>query len=848
MRRQAWTMAATATMVALAISGLPEVAQAEVGEVIRLQGRLLSKGGPVPDGDYGVAVRFYKAKGDGLADAVFAYVSPGVKVTSGVFALTLGEALKLDVKAFTSGDAAFVGIQVGSDPEFPRLPLHQVPYALRAKVATTVACTGCIGAEQVDPKLLDGYAKTADLAPFAKSAELHKVAKSGKYADLTGGPDLSPFAKTADLAPFAKNADLHKVAKSGKYADLTGGPDLSPFAKSADLHKVAKSGNYADLTGKPDLAPYAKTSALAAFAKNADLHKVAKSGKYADLAGKPPLAKLTKCQPGQVLNGFNIDGSQICVADKDTKNTYTGKHFAVSDKLCGGALIQRGVDANGIPVCVADKNTQNVYTGANFALSNRICNAGQVMRGILNNGLPNCIADKDTQNTYTGANFAVSNKVCPAGQVMRGILNNGLPNCIADKDTKNTYNGTNFAISGKGCTGGKVLRGIKADGTPDCFTGNLNMQNAKINSVATPSATTDAANKAYVDSAVTNAVAASPARLNTKRRYTVVMSMRSKTYCPPGWTADDINTVRGPNLYAYMYLHENGFYMGGMYSPSISHEYLYARIHHNRSITHICHKTFDSTSGNPHVAVMSYKGTHNCPAKYHKIPSIQLARNGDNYIHSQATDGGMFIGGLDDWAHTAHGYGDGGTYQQFHYNTAMIDTVCLRVMGVDDFPETANGVFPVFLGTSGDCPTGFNNWATSSLDGSNGWYYWMTQRAATFFGGHNSWGHGGGAWQQVHYRPGDVKRVCWKFMHRTHKPYVQVRTPQVGGCPTGFTTMASAAIKGTNAHAYVQLTGQAFFAGGLYSWAHGDYDSGLWAHDLYGQLGTNFCFKIEGAQ
>ena len=131
------------------------------------------------------------------------------------------------------GGKAWFSIKIESDPELPRKPLTSVFSALRACTAEAVDCSGCIKAGHLDPAL--GFAKSADLA---------KVAITGDFADLKGGPDLSAYAKIAGLA---------KVATSGAFADLTGGPDLSAYAKLAALgdyakvtalSDVAKSGNY----------------------------------------------------------------------------------------------------------------------------------------------------------------------------------------------------------------------------------------------------------------------------------------------------------------------------------------------------------------------------------------------------------------------------------------------------------------------------------------------------------------------------------------------------------------------------------------------------------------------------
>lgn len=136
-------------------------------------------------------------------------------------------------------------LEVKVEPEAPlaRVPLRAVAFALRATVADSLDCGGCVGAGQLHPAVLQDYVKASALA---------KVATSGAFADLSGGPDLSAYAKAAGLA---------KVATTGAFTDLAGGPDLSAYVKAAELAKVAQSGAYKDLSGQPKYADVASTGA-----------------------------------------------------------------------------------------------------------------------------------------------------------------------------------------------------------------------------------------------------------------------------------------------------------------------------------------------------------------------------------------------------------------------------------------------------------------------------------------------------------------------------------------------------------------------------------------------------------
>ena len=190
-----------------------------------------------------------------------------------------------------------------------------------------------------------------DLTPYAKTAELSNVAKTGSYDDLKDKPNIpsmptlstvatsgdyndlnnkpvipsisglasEAFVKNAineaklngsgsdiDLSIYAKTADLSTVAKSGSYIDLTdkpyipSDPDLTPYAKTAELPNVAKTGSYNDLKDKPNI-PNIPT-----------LSTVATSGNYNDLNNKPTI--LTEDQVISIVN------SQLSTALNDALN------------------------------------------------------------------------------------------------------------------------------------------------------------------------------------------------------------------------------------------------------------------------------------------------------------------------------------------------------------------------------------------------------------------------------------------------------------------------------------------------------------------------------------------------
>ena len=262
-----------AAAVAAALLSLPIVAGAAVPGSALVEGALTSaSGGAAADGTYKLTFSLYKDESGG--NPVWSEADVVIPVKGGLFAHALGSKSALTQQVLTDlGGKPWIALKIEGDPELPRKPLSSVVFALRAGAAEVLDCSGCIKAGHID---------SAVLGPFAKTADLAKVAVSGDFADLKGGPDLSAYAKLALLADYAKLTAL------ADYAKLTG------------LADVAKSGNYADLKGLPALA------------------KIATTGEFADLKAPPVLAKLgASCGTGLVVKGLKADGSYECVVAMD---------------------------------------------------------------------------------------------------------------------------------------------------------------------------------------------------------------------------------------------------------------------------------------------------------------------------------------------------------------------------------------------------------------------------------------------------------------------------------------------------------------------------------------------------
>lgn len=265
-------------LIAIFLVFLPVYAVAAPAS-LAVQGRLTSvAGGPVADGQYALAVSLYANEGDKLA--LYQEKFLAISVAGGIFAVDIGvldPGKVLDDAVFVAGQAQWVGMQIGGDPELARVHLRSVPYALtaaHANTADTLQCSGCvtgamIGAAAIEAKhvnfnyagsagkggaadvaLLANVATLANLATTAKVAEKAVSAETAQSADVAKDVQCSGCISASEVdAKFAadlkKAGQLSAVALSGAYADLTGGPDLTPYAQLGKANAWAQTQSFA---------------------------------------------------------------------------------------------------------------------------------------------------------------------------------------------------------------------------------------------------------------------------------------------------------------------------------------------------------------------------------------------------------------------------------------------------------------------------------------------------------------------------------------------------------------------------------------------------------------------------
>lgn len=154
------------------------------GPVLGIQGRLTNAAGvAAPDGKYGFEINLYAS--EDAVDSLYTELLVGVSVNKGIFSALIGVNSALDPTLFAENPILFVGVAAQGEPELPRQRVHHAAVAMHSYSTTSLQCTGCIQADHLNPAILSSVVSDLDL---------HPVAKSGAYADLTGTPDVSKLA------------------------------------------------------------------------------------------------------------------------------------------------------------------------------------------------------------------------------------------------------------------------------------------------------------------------------------------------------------------------------------------------------------------------------------------------------------------------------------------------------------------------------------------------------------------------------------------------------------------------------------------------------------------------------
>jgi hypothetical protein len=152
-----------------AVSTLTMVASAEaVPELINYQGYLTDdEGNPVADGDYQLTFRIYDQDVGGVP--LWTEMHPAVPVSGGLFNVVLGSATPLNV-AFDVD--YWLGVQIGAEPQLPRIRLTSVGYSYRANQADHAAsASNAFHAVYADSAGATGSVIHADTSNYAWNAD-----------------------------------------------------------------------------------------------------------------------------------------------------------------------------------------------------------------------------------------------------------------------------------------------------------------------------------------------------------------------------------------------------------------------------------------------------------------------------------------------------------------------------------------------------------------------------------------------------------------------------------------------------------------------------------------------------
>jgi cysteine-rich repeat protein len=155
MRRKTVTVNTSATgragkwprLAGLVLAGallvVPLSAIAAAPTTVLFEGVLSGAGGaPAADGDYKLTFALYAKKGD--ANALWSETVAAVKVVGGAFSHALGSATPVPDAVWKGAGEGFLGVQVASEPELPRVALAAVAFARRAALAEGIDCSGCV--------------------------------------------------------------------------------------------------------------------------------------------------------------------------------------------------------------------------------------------------------------------------------------------------------------------------------------------------------------------------------------------------------------------------------------------------------------------------------------------------------------------------------------------------------------------------------------------------------------------------------------------------------------------------------------------------------------------------------
>ncbi len=323
---------ATFCLAVLAASPSIWVASTATAATLSMTGALRNEaGGPIADGKYVMIVALYDDAE--AAKPIWDEVQKTVEVSHGQFHVVIGIDEPIDEALIASATPLFFAVQVGAEPELPRVPLFYGArswYAKQAGTAADLACSGCVKGVMI----ATGEVTSAHVAfTYAGSDVKDGAALEAKHALVADNATEAAHAATADTA---KEADHALAADTATQADS---------AKKADLAATAEELACTGCVGLKQLNDTVANGFLAigggtvtgptTFEKGVDLAGSALAG--ARLGGTDPTkAPCTDAEAGRVA--ASLDGAAMLFC--------TGKAWK-RVRLCTDACLSAGQVACG---------------------------------------------------------------------------------------------------------------------------------------------------------------------------------------------------------------------------------------------------------------------------------------------------------------------------------------------------------------------------------------------------------------------------------------------------------------------------------------------------------------------
>ncbi len=237
-------------VLALLALFVPSLASAAVPARLAASGALRNSTGAGVDGTYSITFALYATEAGPAA--IFEEKHPNVVVSTGAFAVTLGETTALDADAAADAADLWLGVRVEGEPELPRQRLASVVWALGARRAYDLACTSCVTPEA----LSTAYAPLAEantfaaLQTFASGADFQaKEALLFRFQNAAAQPKPCD-ATTIGLAYFDTDKDRLQICGSKgwtAYMPIQPGSQFNPGLSCLDIHTndpTLPSGSY----------------------------------------------------------------------------------------------------------------------------------------------------------------------------------------------------------------------------------------------------------------------------------------------------------------------------------------------------------------------------------------------------------------------------------------------------------------------------------------------------------------------------------------------------------------------------------------------------------------------------